>query len=195
MIRFGLTGGIGSGKTTAARIFELLDVPVYNSDERARLISDNDNGTVRSVTELFGPEAYIEGSLNRPFIASLVFNDRDLLQQLNGIIHPALRSDYEAWVKQHADAPYIIMESAILIEAGFTRDVDKIIVVSAPEQLRILRTMRRDSVSAADVRKRINAQLDDKSRLKYADYIISTDEKELLIPRIIRLHEHILSGK
>lgn len=192
MIRVGLTGGIGSGKTTVAHLLEQLDVPVYYADERGRWLSDNDPEVVLKIKTLFGENAYLEnGQLNRKYIAEKVFSDRTLLERLNGIVHPAVRNDYREWVERHADAPYSVMETAILFESGFDRKVQKIVVVTAPEELRIARTVRRDGTDEVAVRKRIAAQMSDQERLTKADYVLHADDRELLIPQVLELDHKI----
>ena len=192
MIRVGLTGGIGSGKTTVARILELFGVPVYNADERGRWLSDNDPEVILKTKALFGPDAYLEnGSLNRSYIAGKVFTDKLLLERLNGIVHPAVRSDYRKWAEGHAGAPYTVMESAILLESGFDRETDKVVAVIAPEELRIARTVRRDGSDEAAVRARIAAQLSDRERVAKADFILRADDRQLLIPQVLALHEKL----
>lgn len=192
MIRVGLTGGIGSGKTTVARVLEQSDVPVYYTDERGRWLSDNDPGVILKIKSLFGEEAYTGGELNRPFIAGKVFSDNLLLERLNGIVHPAVREDYRAWAAEHSEAPYTVLESAILFESGFDAEVEKVIVVTAPEALRIERVMRRDGSDEASVRARIAAQMEEEERIARADFVLLADDKEVLIPQILKLHDLLL---
>ncbi|MDR0954368.1 MAG: dephospho-CoA kinase [Rikenellaceae bacterium] len=191
MIRVGLTGGIGSGKTTVARVLELLGIPVYYADERGRRLSDDDPEVVPKIKTLFGEEAYVAGQLNRPLIASRVFSDATLLERLNAIIHPAVRRDYRRWAESHNDAPYTLLESAILFESGFDSDVDQTVAVTAPEALRIERVMRRDSSSPEAVRARIAAQTSEAERTRRADYLLRTDDRQLLIPQILTLDQQL----
>ena len=191
MIRIGLTGGIGSGKTTVARVMEQLGVPVYYADERGRWLSDHDPEVIRAISELFGTEVYANGLLNRPYIAGKVFQDNELLQKLNGIIHPAVRRDFQSWA-QKQEAPYGVLETAILFESGFDAEVDKIIVVTAPEGLRIARTVKRDGVTSEQVRARMEAQMKDEERIHRADYVLRADERGLLIPQILSVHDALL---
>jgi dephospho-CoA kinase len=187
MIRVGLTGGIGSGKTTVARVLELLGVPVYYSDARARALSDHDPTLVEATRELFGERAYVSGRLDRAWIAGQVFADRSLLERLEAIVHPAVRRDFLAWADRQT-APYAVLETAILFESGFDALVDRTIAITAPPASRIARTMRRDGVGEAEVRRRMAAQMDDEERLRRADYVLRTDEKELLIPQILQIN-------
>ena len=192
MIRVGLTGGIGSGKTTVARILEQLGVPVYYADPQGRRLSDNDPEVVLKIKALFGEKAYLEnGEMNRKYISETVFRNHELLQRLNGIIHPAVRNDYRRWADAYRDAPYTIMETAILFESGFDREIDKVVVVTAPEELRIARTIRRDASDEQAVRARIAAQMTEEERIARADYILYADDRELLIPQVLELHRKL----
>ncbi|MDL2230178.1 dephospho-CoA kinase [Alistipes sp. OttesenSCG-928-L06] len=194
MIRVGLTGGIGSGKTTVARVLEQLGVPVYYADVRGQWLSDNDPEVRLKIKALFGEEAYRpEGSLDRAYIAGKVFADKALLERLNAIVHPAVRRDYRAWAARHEEEPYTVMETAILFESGFEREVQRVVVVTAPEELRIARTVRRDGSDETAVRARIAAQMSDDERLAKADDVLQANDRELLIPQILELHRQ-LSG-
>ena len=133
MIRVGLTGGIGSGKTTAARVLETLGAPVYYADVRGRWLSDNDPEVVLKIKAIFGREAYTGGTLNRPWIARQIFSDPVLRELLNAVVHPAVRADFIRWQARFADVPYTVLESAILLEGGFDREMGKIVVVTAPD--------------------------------------------------------------
>lgn len=193
-MRIGLTGGIGSGKTTAARVWEQLGVSVYYADERGRWISDNDPEVILKIKALFGENAYLpDGKLDRKRIAGKVFSDSVLLERLNAVIHPAIRADYRRWAKAQTKVPYTVMESAILFESGFDSEVDRVVVVTAPEEVRIARTVRRDGSDEAAVRARIATQMSDEARQEKADFILDAGEKELLIPQIIALHEKLIA--
>ncbi len=187
MKKIGITGGIGSGKSTACRIFAMLGAAVYNSDREARRLMNLDPRLIRQISSLFGPQAYKDGRLNRPYIASSVFQDPDLLAQLNEIVHPAVAADFQQW-SLHQLAPYVLEESAILFEAGADRLMDATVAVIAPEELRIQRTCLRDGTDETSVRARIARQMDDDERTSRADYILIADEHRLLIPQIIELH-------
>ncbi len=187
MIRVAITGGIGSGKTTVARVFSLLGVPVYLCDLRARWLSENDPALVGRITELFGPEAYVDGRQNRPLIAARVFDDPALLRSLNEAVHPVLLEDYRNWCRRHWEACYTVMEAAVLIESGFYRYVDRIILVTAPEETRIRRAVRRDGTDRESVERRIRAQLTDEQRLPYADYVIDANDEVPVLPRILEI--------
>lgn len=175
MKKVGITGGIGSGKSTVCQaLHEMYGVPVYYADTRAKILM-KENATVRSKIEaLFGEEAYREGELNSSYIASNVFNDSGLLHELNKAVHGAVRHDFEQWAAAQ-NAPYVMCEAAILIESGWCGEFDTIVVVEAPMELRIERVMRRDHVTRQQVEARISKQLSDKAREAYADIIVTAD--------------------
>ena len=187
----GLTGGIGSGKSTVAGIFETLGVPVYNSDERARELYFNKE-IKKQVEELLGEEAYAGAtSLNKKHISRKIFSDKDLLESLNAIIHPAVGKDFLSFKKKHADKKYIVKESALLIEAKLLRTIDKLVVVTASDAVRKERVKKRDGLSAAEVEKIIARQLPDSEKMKQADWVIENNETELLIPQVLKIHRDL----
>jgi len=187
MIKMGITGGIGSGKSTVCSLFQVLGIPVYNADNEAKNLMVNDIALKNNIINLMGPETYINGELNREFIASKVFKDTDLLKKLNDIVHPAVKKDFIAW-SESQKAPYVIYEAALMIESGSYKLMDKIIVVAAPMKLRIARVCLRDNASIEKVKDRINNQLTQKDMLKYADHVITNDGKKSLIKQVIELH-------
>ncbi len=194
MMRVGLTGNIGSGKTTVCRLFEMLGVPVYYADERGKHVLASAE-VARQVKARFGAEYLLkDGSPDRKKLAHLVFNDQDKLNQLNAIIHPKVQEDFEKWVALHHDSPYVIMEAAILFETGRNRDFDKVILVTAPEGLRIERVCRRDNVIAKDVISRMKNQWDEARKMPLADFIIRNDEKELLMPQAKEVHDQLINA-
>lgn len=171
----GITGGIGSGKTTAAKYFEALGFPLYNSDLRARTIQNENPEVIQQIKTLFGEESYTEDGLNRPFIASITFNDKEKLKALNQIVHPAVFNDFKNWIAaQKTD--YVIKEAAILIESGSYKDCDIIISVIANKEIRITRTIERDKISREQVEARIKNQLSDEERITYSDYVIDNSQ-------------------
>jgi len=190
MLVLGLTGGIGSGKTTVASIFETFGVPIYNSDQRAKWLMNNDDQLRSEVISLFGEEAYTSEGLNRPFIASKAFADKSLLSKLNAIVHPIVARDFEEW-KSAQESKVIVKEAAILIESGAYKQVDKVVVVSAPIDIRISRVVKRDKASTQEVEQRINNQLSEEERLKYADFVIQNDGTKMLIPQVRDIMESL----
>ncbi len=170
----GITGGIGSGKSTAAKFFEKLGVPVYNSDMRAKIIQ-NENPVVKvKITEAFGQEAYNESGLNKPFISKQVFQDNEKLKLLNSIVHPAVFKDFDDW-KKTQKSDIVIKEAAILIESGSYKDCDVVISVIVDVEKRISRTIERDGLTKEEVLARINNQISDEERIAKSDFIIDNN--------------------
>ena len=194
MLKVGLTGGIGSGKSTVARIFELLGIPVYYADEAARRLMNTDAGLKASLLDHFGPEVYTGDTLNRKYLASVVFGDKEKLALLNSITHPVTIRDSEEWM-QRQHSPYAIKEAALLFESGAAAHLDTIVGVYAPQHIRVKRVMERDGLPAAEVIQRISRQLDEEMKMKLCDHVLSNNEQELLIPQVLALHQHFLSGK
>lgn len=171
----GITGGIGSGKTTAAKYFEALGFPLYNSDQRARMIQNNNPEVIQAIKNVFGDESYTSEGMNRPYIASKTFKDKELLQQLNAIVHPAVFKDFKDWIEQQ-NTDFVIKEAAILIESGSYKDCDLIISVIADQEIRITRTIERDGLTREQVEARMKNQLSDEERKEYSDYIIDNSQ-------------------
>lgn len=194
MLKIGLTGGIGSGKTTVARIFETLGVPVYNADEEAKKLMNTDKTLKAAISKNFGNDTYKNDKLDRKYLASIVFNDETKLGILNSLVHPATIRDAADWIKRQNN-PYIIKEAALLFEAGAAIMLDKIIGVFAPQELRVKRVMERDGVSREEVLNRINSQLDDEIKMERCDFVITNDEQSLIIPQVLKLHNLFISGK
>lgn len=192
MLKIGLTGGIGSGKSTVARVFELLAVPVYFADNAAKTLMNEDPLLKKAIIDLFGAEAYTDGTLNRKFVAAAVFENKQKLDQLNALVHPATIEAAERWMQQQ-DAPYILKEAALIFESGSQEGLDAVIGVYAPKQLRILRTMERDGVSREEVLRRMHNQVNEELKMKLCDFVLYNDEQQLLIPQIVALHEQLLS--
>ncbi len=192
-LHVGITGGIGSGKTLVCKLFATLGIPVYYADDRAKEILQNDGNIITAVKELLGDEAYLpDGTLNRRFIASQVFDDAGLLAQYNAIIHPAVIRDADDWMRRHDSATYVLKEAALLFESGSYKTVDKIICITAPEALRIARVRLRDNVSEQEVRQRMNNQWSDASRIALSDFVIHNDGTAMLIPQVVEIHRQLL---
>ncbi len=191
MIKIGITGGIGTGKTIVCQIFETFNIPVYYSDLRAKHLMENDSQLIQQIIENFG-QVYTEtGKLNRKKLAQIIFNDRSKLQTINQIVHPAVKRDFLKWAERQ-QSPYVIKESALLFESKQFTDLDFIVTVWAPLELRIQRTMKRDNVSRQKVLERINNQLDEQFKIYHSHFIIINDEQTPLLPQILNLHKFFL---
>jgi dephospho-CoA kinase len=190
-LQIGVTGGIGSGKSVVCRVFETLGVPVYYADERAKWLTEHDPILKADIVRVLGSQAYESlGRYNRTWVASQVFAEPALLNQLNTVIHPRVFADTALWVTQHADKPYVIKEAALMRAAGDGNSLDKVIVVQAPATVRIERIRHRDPHrSAQEIQHIIDRQVSDDERLRMADYVLLNDESQLLLPQIVRLHE------
>ena len=191
VLRVGLTGGIGSGKSTVAQIFEVLGIPVYYADVAAKKIMNDDEGLRSAITNIFGEKAYANNILDRKYISSIVFSDPAKLQQLNSLVHPATKKDGEAWMQQQT-SPYAIHEAALIFEAKVSDRLDLVIGVSSPIELRIKRAMDRDKVSREEVLKRMEQQLDEELKMSKCDFVLINDEQQLLIPQVLTLHEKLI---
>ena len=190
MLRIGLTGGIGSGKSTVASIFETLGIPVYYADEAAKRLMATDPAIRQALTHQFGADCFQDNKLNTAYIASLVFNDAEKLRWLNALIHPATIADAKLWMgEQHA--PYTIREAALLFESNAHEGLDFVIGVSAPESLRIQRVISRDGSSETEIKRRMLGQWKEEDKIAKCDFVIHNDEKELLIPQVVELDKKL----
>jgi len=187
----GLTGGIGSGKSTVAKIFESLGVPVFHSDIVAKSIVDNDTDVISEIVAEFG-DIYLDGELDKVKMATIVFNDKKSLETLNKIVHPKVALYFENWVEEHKAEPILIKEAAILIETGAYKHMDEIVLVTAPESVRIQRAVLRDSTSEQKVKDRIQSQLSDTEKNKFADFTINNDGGLLVIPQVLKVYKMLL---
>jgi dephospho-CoA kinase len=192
MQHLGITGGIGSGKSTVCKIFETLGIPIYYADDRAKYLMSHDPDLIAGIIDLFGPEAYLEPHLlNRAHIAQVAFNDKDKLSQLNALVHPAVGRDGLEWQSAQKDVPYTLKEAALLYESGSYRSLDKIIVVTAPLELRIERVMARDGVKREDIEARISKQMPEAEKVSLADFVVYNDGEQALIPQVMNIHQQL----
>jgi dephospho-CoA kinase len=189
MLKIGITGNIGGGKTTVSKIFEVLDIPVFYADDAAKKVMVEDPLLIDTLKTTFGSGAYFDnGTLNRKYIAGIVFNNEAELAKLNAIVHPAVFRAFDAWVAQVKHAPYVLKEAALLFESSSYKMCDHSIMVTAPLELRINRVMQRDGLSRAEVESRNARQFSEEKKTELADYVIQNDDTELVIPQVLELH-------
>jgi dephospho-CoA kinase len=189
--RLGVTGGIGSGKTTVCRVFKVLGVPVFVADMAARTLMNSDSGIRDEINAIAGKDLYSTGELDRKELAEIIFNRPDMLQRVNAVVHPAVLRSFEEWAGSK-DVPYVIIEAAILFEAKADILVDRVVSVSAPVEERISRVMGRSELSRDDVIERINNQLEDDEREEQSYYVINNADNEMIIPEILKINDDML---
>ncbi|MFN6946766.1 MAG: dephospho-CoA kinase [Cytophagaceae bacterium] len=189
-LKIGITGGIGSGKTTVCKVFQLVGVPVYNADSRAKWLMNYNSEIRKSVISEFGEKAYQNDELNSSFIAAQVFGDQTRLEKLNSIVHPAVGHDFADWCGKQTNVPYVLKEAALLFEAGTVKDLDRVITVFSPKELRVSRILDRDkNRTENDVLKIMENQMPDEEKIKKSDHIIFNDLENMVIPQVLKLHE------
>ena len=192
MLKVGITGGIGSGKSTVARIFETLGIPVYYADDAARRLMNEDLSLRNEIIAHFGPQAYHGNELDRFYLATNVFKDKDKLRLLNSLTHPVTIRDSDEWMAKQT-TPYALKEAALIFESGAEKKLDYVIGVSAPLTLRINRSMKRDNITMEKVKERMNGQLNEEEKMKRCHFLIYNDELRALIPQVILLHNKLIS--
>ena len=192
--QIGITGGIGSGKSTICKIFTCLGVPVYDADSRAKSIMTTDGILIEQIKKEFGDLAYLpDGSLDREYLSRVIFENQEKRSLLNQMVHPRVAADTERWLDQNQEASYVVREAALLIESGAYQNVDKVILVTAPEELRIKRVLARDPHRLREeIRKIIATQMPEEEKKKVADVVVYNDETQLLVPQILHLHNQFL---
>jgi dephospho-CoA kinase len=193
MIKVGLTGGIGSGKSTLSKIFRVLGIPVYIADDRAKYLMNTLPELKNQIRKHFGDQSYVDERLNRAYLAGLVFNHSDKLEELNALVHPEVVRDFRNWLLQFEGIPYIVHEAAILFESGVYRMMDYSVCVYAKKELRIQRVVNRDGSSKEMVLQRMARQYTDEQRNSMADFVIDNNENDILIPQILNLHNKFVS--
>ena len=192
VFRLGITGGIGSGKTSVCRVFEVLGIPVFSADHIAREIMANDKEIINKINAIAGKDLYINGSLDSRELASIIFSNRSILEKVNSLVHPSVFDNFIKWTSEQT-APYVIMEAAILIESGASKFVDRIATVVTPFEQRMERVIKRNKLSRELVMDRMRNQMDDNSRIRLSDYVIHNSENDMIIPSILKIHNDILT--
>lgn len=190
-LRIGITGGIGSGKSTVAKVFEVLGIPVYYADEAARRVMNEDEEVRKQIIQHFGASSYKNNQLDRAYIGSQVFNDKKKLELMNSLVHPATIRDSENWMQQQT-TPYAIKEAAIIFESATQDQYDYIIGVTAPVSLRLLRAMKRDGSTREQVLARMEKQIQDVIKMRLCDFVVYNDEQQAIIPQVIKMHNTFL---
>lgn len=193
MLKIGITGGMGSGKTTVCKVFEILGIPVFYADIVAKSIMQTDTVLKKDIVTTFGESSYSsQGELNRQYISSLVFNNENELEKLNALVHPAVFRAFETWTAGQKTAPYVIKEAALLFESEAHRMCDQTVLVTSPKSFRIQRIQARDGLSPDEIKLRMERQFSDEKKEKLADHVLNNDERHLLIPQILSLHQYFL---
>lgn len=190
--KLGITGGIGSGKTSVCRVFEVLGIPVFSADREAQDIMENDDDIIAGIKSISGKDLYKSGSLDRTELASIIFNNTTILKKVNSLVHPVVLDHFKKWTLIKS-APYVIMEAAILFESGASAVVDKIATVVAPVEQRVKRVILRNRLSQEQVMERMRNQMDDEERIRKSDFIINNSENDMIIPSILKIHNEILT--
>ena len=188
----GITGGIGSGKSTVCRFFQLLGIPVYSADDQAKWLMANDPNLKSQITEAFGQESYLsDGSVNRAYLAEMVFSDPEKVKKINSLVHPAVGKDFKAWAEKQ-NSPYLIKEAALLFETGAAKELDFVINVSSPIKIRIARVLMRDPHrDEAQINHIIDQQMPDEEKNERSDFVIKNTETKLIIPQILEIHKKL----
>lgn len=198
-IKIGITGGIGSGKSMVSHLLQVMGIPIYISDAEAKRLICSDSFIRKELQALLGKDIYSGNTLNKQLLASYLFAAPEHAQIINGIIHPRVKENFRQWVHRQLNTRIVGIESAILVEAGFTDEVDVVVMIYAPEELRISRAIRRDTSSRELIEKRIQSQMNDEKKREYADFVIINDDKTPLIPQILNLmkslHRNCISEK
>ena len=195
-LKIGITGGIGTGKSIVCKIFELLGIPIYDADARAKWLLTHDEELIKQVKQHFGENVYLsanDNQLDKKFLSDRIFKNPNQLDLLNSLVHPKVMDDHEKWQKSNIHHPYIIKEAALLYESGSYKYLDKIITVYAPVPLRIERILKRDPHrTESDIKAIMAAQISDEEKVKKADYVIYNDDKRMVIPQVLKIHKSII---
>ncbi len=192
MLKAGITGGIGSGKTVVCQVFAALGIPVFNADEAARFLMENDQDLINNISGLLGSDVYSAGTLNRDRVSAVVFKDPQKLAALNALVHPATIDYAQEWMEKQSSS-YIVKEAAIFFESGSDKDMDVMICVYAPRELRIQRAMNRSTLSREQVMAIMARQMDEDEKMKRCDHVITNDDVTAVLPQVLKLHQQLLS--
>jgi dephospho-CoA kinase len=195
MIKVGITGGIGSGKSIVCEVFRKFGTSIYNADSRAKTITNEDFGIRNQLTSKFGNEIFKNNQLDRSMLAEIIFKNKHALEFVNSVIHPAVGLDFHNWCKQHETEPYVIEEAALLFESGGYKEMDQMITVYAPETLRIKRVNFRDGLSPDEIQNRMNNQWPDEEKLQRSNFVIYNDEKQSVVEQVLKLHEMLMKSR
>ena len=189
-LQVSITGGIGTGKSTVCKIFSALSIPIYEADVRSKILLENHIGLKQELINAFGEKAYENGKYNRSYLANIVFHDKEKNKIINDIVHPKIYEDYEIWLEEYKNVKYVLKESALLFESGGDKKTDRIIVVTAPKELRMKRVLKRDTFrTEEEIYAIMDKQIPDEEKVKHAHFIIINDEKQFLIPQVLKIHE------
>lgn len=190
----GLTGGIGSGKSTVAKIFQILGIPTYFADDRAKWLMANEPELIQEIKSNFGPDSYLEdGSVNRVYLSKEVFSDPEKIKKINSLVHPAVGKDFKSWASQQ-NSPYVVKEAALIFESGSNKELDYVINVSSPLKVRLARVLMRDRHRTEEqINQIIDQQMPDEDKNKMSDFIIKNVDNKLLIPQVLKIHEALLA--
>ncbi len=191
-LKVGVTGGMGSGKTTVCKVFSVLGIPVFSADIEAKKIMNTDGDLMLKINRLAGKDLYSSGKLDRAELAILIFNNKDLLEKVNSLVHPAVFEYFERWADGQ-NSPYVIMEAAILFESGASKLVNKVLTVVTPLDERIERLVNGNKFTKEQILERVKHQLDDDYRIKRSDYIIYNSENDMVIPAILEIHQELVA--
>lgn len=190
MLKIGITGGIGSGKSIVCEAFKRLGVPVYYADDEAKIIVNSDKNIKEKLIKNYGLKIYKkDGEINKTKLSSIIFQDKNALKKVNSIVHPVVKQHFTEWLKNKEKYKYIIKEAALLFESNSYKDLDIIVTIYAPENIRIKRVMMRDKADEATIKKRMQSQYSDEEKIKKSDYVIYNDQNQLILPQILKLHK------
>lgn len=188
MIRVGITGGIGSGKSLVCKVLSIIGIPVYHADDEARNLMETDPDIRRELIRLCGPDIFSGNLLNRPLMSHLIFDNNALLQAVNGVVHPAVARDFEGWCDRQTTSPYLVQESALLFESGAWERFDVVVLVTAPEALRIERVLKRPGMTVEKIRAIVKNQLAEEEKIVRSHVVFHNDGNDLILPGIVALH-------